>query len=133
MRTLTHDLALVEDDYLVHVSDRAETVGNDDGCPTTRGSLDGLSNETLVLGVEATGRLIKDQDVWFLDKRPSDTDSLPFTTTELDSPLADMGVKPFFQPTKKSVDAGHLSDSVKFSVADFGRSTIETVGHVVAQ
>ena len=62
MIAVLEDLALAEDENDVSVLDGGKAMGDDDHGTAMGSALEGGLDETLALGVEATGGFVKEQD-----------------------------------------------------------------------
>ena len=71
------DLAMVDDDNLVGIPDRAQAVGDDDNGLATVERVEILHDGPLVVGIERVGGLVEEDVVGILVHRTGDEDALP--------------------------------------------------------
>ena len=71
------DLAVVDDDNLVGIPDRAQAVGDDDDGLATVERVEVLHDGPLVVGIERVGSLVEEDVVGILVHRTGDEDALP--------------------------------------------------------
>ena len=92
MGALLDDPAVLEDDDHVGVSDRRETVGDDEGRPAGEEQAKGPLDPPLRPDVDARGRLVEDEDARVGEERTRERDELALTGGELGAALADRRV-----------------------------------------
>ena len=68
---------VVDDDYLVSISDRAQAVGDDDDGLATIERIEVLHDGPLVIGIKGVGGLVKEDIIGILVHRTGDEDALP--------------------------------------------------------
>ena len=71
MSAFLNDLSFVHHDYGVCISDGGQSVSNNDSCDITKFLLhlfNGFLNLTLVLFIQSTGSLVKEQDLWIFNE-----------------------------------------------------------------
>ena len=71
------DLAMVDDDNLVGIPDRAQAVGDDDNGLATVERVEILHDGPLVVGIERVGGFVEEDVVGILVHRTGDEDALP--------------------------------------------------------
>ena len=76
MRTPLDDLPLLQCADQVGVADRAEAVGDDDGCTSLEQTVKGFLDQCLRNGINAGRRLIQNQDTWVGKDGSCNTDQL---------------------------------------------------------
>ena len=77
------DAALLHDQDAVGVSDRIETMGDDDGGAADEQAIQGILDEAFALGVEVGGGLVEDEQGRVRQHGPGDGDALTLTAGEL--------------------------------------------------
>ena len=80
VRSSLHHLTSVQDEDLVAVHHGAQSVGDDDRGPASRGLVQGRHDALLRDRVQARGRLVKDKDRTVLQDGSGDGHSLLFST-----------------------------------------------------
>ena len=76
MRAALGDASVIDDDDLVGVVDRAQTVCDDYRSTALQQLVEGVLHEFFALGVECRGGLVEDQDVGVLEHRAGDREPL---------------------------------------------------------
>ncbi len=106
------DPTVVEDEDLIGVGDRRQTVRDHErGAPTERLG-ECLLHMGLVFGVEMTRRLIEDHDRRILQQHAGDGEPLLLTTGQSVAALADDGVVPLGE------FGDHVMDTSRFACGD---------------
>ena len=91
--TLFGDTTLVENNDMVSVANRGETVrDHQSGAPFGEMG-EGLMDQLFVDGVEMRRGLIKNEDGSIFEQRPGDGESLPLAAGKLNAALADHGIE----------------------------------------
>jgi hypothetical protein len=81
IRTLLHDLPLLEEDDLVNVREEVKLVGDENASLASKRALDGVEEESLAdVGVYRTERVVEEDDGRVRVQKSSDRDSLPLTS-----------------------------------------------------
>src|SRR5215217_9750689 len=117
--------AVLQNQDEVRASHGVEIVGNDQGRLSGHEAIQSFLDLRLALDVEASHRLVQDQDGGVPDDSPGDSDPLSLAAGEGVSPLADDGLVPIFEVHDEVVGVGCfggldnlLRRSVQLSVDD---------------
>ena len=92
MGTLFGDATLVENDDMVGVSNRRETVSDHQSGAPFGEMGERLMDQLFVDGVEMRRGLVKDEDRSIFEQGPGDGESLPLSAGKLNAALADHGI-----------------------------------------
>jgi hypothetical protein len=116
---------LLQNQDEVRVSHGVEIVGNDQGRLPGHEAIQGFLDLRLALDVEASHRLVQDQDTGVPDDSPRDSDPLSLAAGEGLAPLADDGLVPVLELHYEVVGVGRfggldnlLRGGVQLSVGD---------------
>jgi len=131
MSPLADNLASIEDEDLVRIHDRRETVSDDDGGFADRSIVDAFPDLSLILGVEARCRLVEDEDLRILDERASDADALALAARELEAALADDSFQAFLELTEELGYARLLDHFGELRIRDSGSISVEAECDVI--
>ena len=96
--SILDNLPVIDDEDLLAVSNRAQSVSNDDRSSAFHSSIERLLHDLLALLVEGRSRFIENQDLWVFDKCTGNSDPLllparqfgTFETTVLFESLAQL-------------------------------------------
>lgn len=77
-----YDLAVVENEDLVHFVDGTETVRHDHGGAADHQFVDGVLDQVLGRRVDVAGRLVEDQYLGIVGQRPGEAEQLLFAGGE---------------------------------------------------
>ena len=80
--SILHNLAVVDDEDLFAVANRAQSVSNDDRSSALHRSVQRLLHDFLALLVQSRSRFIENQDLWVFDKCTSNGDPLLLAARE---------------------------------------------------
>ena len=83
MRALVDYVTLIDDDDLVRILNRLETVGDHDRCAPACELLYRLFYDSLRASVERRSRLVEEENRRVFQERPRDRDPLPLSAGEL--------------------------------------------------
>jgi hypothetical protein len=117
--------AVLQNQDEVRPSHGVEIVGNDQGRLPGHEAIQGFLDLRLAFDVEASHRLVQDQDTGVADDSPGDSDPLSLPAGEGVAPLADDGLVPIFELRYEVVGVGCfggldnlLRGSVQLAVRD---------------
>ena len=79
MIAMFDDLAGIHDDDLIGFFDRSDTLSDDDLGGLRDELFETLSDQSIGLGVDCTGRVIEYQNFWLFEQSPGDTQPLLLT------------------------------------------------------
>lgn len=83
---------IVQNEHVVRVPNRRESMGDDERRPVGRQSFEVLLNQHLGFVVHVARRFIEDEDRWVADHRAGDGYPLALAAREFDTALADLRV-----------------------------------------
>ena len=95
MSALFHDLALLEDDDLVGISNSGETVRDNDACLLSHELVQCFLYLVLAFGIESACRLIQKNHLRLANESPGDGDPLLLAAGEPDTALAHETIETF--------------------------------------
>src|SRR5918998_2208579 len=98
--------AVLQNQDEVRASHGVEVVGNDQGRLSGHEAIQGFLDLRLALDVEASHRLVQDQDTGVPDDSPRDSDPLALSSGEGVAPLADDGLVPVLELHYEVVGVG---------------------------
>ena len=99
---------MVDDDDVVGVADRAQTMGDDDGRPAFHESIQGSLDDFFTFRIEGGRRFIEDENAGIFENSPGDGNALALTAGQGVAPIADEGVIAAGQSHNKFVGIGSL-------------------------
>lgn len=106
MRSLSDEHAFIQHKDLINVFDGGKAMRDDDSRFAFGCAADCLSDERLILGIQAGSCLVQNQYLRLFDERAGDADTLAFSAGQAHAAFADERIEPFFQAMGESVDAG---------------------------
>ena len=87
------NFALVDDKYSIGISDRRQSMCDDEGRPITQHAIDRPLKKTFGLRVDAGRRFVEDEYSGIVENRPCKGDELPLTDRESGSSLEYLGLE----------------------------------------
>ena len=100
------ELAVVEDENLVHVLDGGQAVGDGDGAAALHQDPQRVLDEALGVGVDARRRLVEHEHVGREGERARERQQLALADRERRPPLPHRRIEPLRQPFDEAVRAG---------------------------
>src|SRR6266852_2045803 len=125
---LLREAAVLENDDLVRVADRAQPVSDGDDGATLHQAVEGLQDELLGLGIQRGGRLVENEDRRIADDGARDLDALLLAAGERHAFFPYLCVISLWQTNDQVARATHSPGTKHFLVA----RTPPRVGDVVA-
>ena len=114
MRAALDDFAVAQDEDLVRLPDRAETMGDDKTGAAGHEPFQRLLNQPFRRGVNARGRLVENEDGRVLEQGPGDADALFLADAQFHAAFAHAGVVAFGQTRDELVAVGRAGGGFEF-------------------
>src|SRR5262245_6724092 len=108
MRTLFGDLATVEHDDVVRISDRRKTMSDHERGPSRGEPRQSSMDHLLIDGVKMRSGFVKDEDGRIFEQRSGNGEPLPLPARKLESTLADHSIVSQRQLGDELVSVGAL-------------------------
>src|SRR5690606_8196581 len=127
------NLPLAQDQNLVGIDDRGETVGDDDGGAVARNDVEGGLDVAFGLGVEGRSCLIEDEDGRGLQNGAGDGHALLLAAGEFQATLAHGRIKALGQGGDEIANLGHAGGLFNLFAAGAGAAIFDVVANSVVE